>query len=226
MKSNFEKYKLELDALIRDGDMLYLALIKECVPNQFDGAYKEKLVDAQYEKLLKKIPRFASAFQTWYSEAHSVIKQLIPDRLPDFVKLYEKPKTRKELTASSYVIEDYLQNITVSRGGYVIVSLSTVIPLFEQQLEILKAALGRFESSLFDIKQLVHADLLDSELDAARILQKNKFYRAAGAITGVVIEKHLTQVCMNHNLQATKKNPTISDLNDWRFQAPSANNAA
>lgn len=38
---------------------------------------------------------------------------------------------------------------------------------FRQQQAILNAVKQRFESSLFDIKQLVQADLFDSELDAA-----------------------------------------------------------
>jgi len=87
----------------------------------------------------------------------------------------------------------------------------------------------RFESSLFDIKQVVQADLFDSELDAARELNKNKFTRGAGAIAGVVLEAHLSQVCDNHQVKITKKSPTISNLNDalkdnnvievpdWRF---------
>lgn len=228
MKSNLEKYKAELDALVHTGTLLFTALQHECLPEQFEAAYKERL-GGGYEEFINTLPRFASDFQKWYSESHAVIKQLIPDRLSDFVRLYEKPKNRREITGSSYVIEDYLQGITVTRGGQTLVSLGSAIAPFEQQLAILKSAQGRFKSSLFDIKQLVQADLLDSELDAARLLQKNKFYRAAGAIAGVVIEKHLAQVCVNHSVPITKKNPAISDLNDllknssvievpqWRF---------
>ncbi len=88
---------------------------------------------------------------------------------------------------------------------------------------------GRFESTLFDIRQLVQADLFDSELGAAGELAKNKFTRPAGALAGVVLERHLGQVCDNHAIKLSKKNPTISDLNDalkeanvidvpqWRF---------
>jgi hypothetical protein len=75
----------------------------------------------------------------------------------------------------------------------------------------------------------VQADLFDSELDAAEELAKKKFTQAAGALAGVVLEHHLAQVCENHKITITKKNPTISDLNDllkaanvietadWRF---------
>ncbi len=82
------------------------------------------------------------------------------------------------------------------------------------QLSILMSIKSRFESSLFDIKQILQADLFDSELSAAKELVKNGFLRGAGAMTGVVLEKHLEHVCLNHKIVISKKNPTISDLND------------
>lgn len=60
----------------------------------------------------------------------------------------------------------------------------------------------------------MQADLFDSELEAAKELNKNKFSRGAGAIAGVVLEKHLTQVLLNHNLKITKSHPSISELNN------------
>ncbi len=76
------------------------------------------------------------------------------------------------------------------------------------------AAKRRFESSLFEIKQLVQADLLDSEIGAAQELHKSGFLRAAGAVAGVVLEKHLGQVCDNHQITISKKHPGIADLNE------------
>jgi hypothetical protein len=73
---------------------------------------------------------------------------------------------------------------------------------------------ARFDTSLFDIRQLVQADLFDSELEAARELAKHGFVRAAGAVAGVVLEKHLAQAATNHNVRMTKKHPTLSDFND------------
>ena len=37
--------------------------------------------------------------------------------------------------------------------------------------------------------------------------------RAAGAITGVILEKHLSVVCQNHDIVSRKKNPSINDFN-------------
>ncbi len=147
-----------------------------------------------------------------------LVRQPLPDRLSDFVRHYEKPKPRKDITHENYVIEDYLQGLHVNRtqGAWKekVVGPDSAILRFRQQLAILKSVKARFESSLFDIRQLVQADLFDSELDAAEELTKKKFMRAAGALAGVVLERHLAQVCENHAINVAKKEPTISDLND------------
>jgi hypothetical protein len=180
---------------------------------QHKGEVTKQIKDALGDKaddFIKKLPRFTSGYQTWYSEAKAVVRQLIPDRLADFVRHYERPSNRKILQYDNYTIEDYLKGL--SRGN--VVHMDAGIALMEQQFLILKSAKQRFKSSIFDIRQLVAADLYDSEVDAARSLLKNKFLRAAGAISGVILENHLAQVCENHDLKLTKKNPTISDFND------------
>jgi hypothetical protein len=138
-------------------------------------------------------------------------RQLLPDRLDDLARHYEKPKSRKEITQENYRIEDYLQGLTASRGYKKVVGLECAIPHFEQQLAILKAVKARFDSSLFDIKTLVQADICDSEIEAARELAKNGYLRASGAVCGVVLETHFGQVLQMHNVTLSKKNPGISD---------------
>ena len=78
----------------------------------------------------------------------------------------------------------------------------------------MKAIRERFRSSLFDIRQLAQADLFDSELGAAKELADNKFTRAAGVLAGVVLERHLKEVCGNHGLTLRRKAPQFSHLND------------
>jgi hypothetical protein len=60
----------------------------------------------------------------------------------------------------------------------------------------------------------VQADLFDSELDAGTELLKNGFTRAAGALAGVVLERHLAQVCDDHKVTIAGKTPTLAVLND------------
>ena len=61
--------------------------------------------------------------------------------------------------------------------------------------------------------EVLQADVFDSELESARELLKKGYIRAAGAIAGVVLEKHLGHVCGKHNLKTRKKHPTINDFN-------------
>lgn len=213
---NIEKYKNDLEFLIKKGDNLTLSMKYACYPDNMGKQIKKAFEDDEKaDKFIKDMLPFNKEYQSWYSEALVLIKQLLPDRLSDFIKLFEKPKTRKKIEYGDYVIEDYLQGLIIKKTyGETVVGPEAALSQFDQQLNILKSIERRFESSLFDISQLVQADLFDSELDAAKELIKNKFLRGAGAIAGVVIEKHLSQVLLNHNLKITKKNPSISDFND------------
>lgn len=215
MISNLDKYKKDLDTLIDNGVDLLNAMQYECQPDEFETQAKKIIKDKdKYDKFVKTLPKFNEGYQQWYSESLIVIKLLLPGRLGDFIRLFEKPKTqRKAISYENYVVEDYLQGLVVTRGYDRIVEASAAIPKYNQQLNILKSVKKRFESSLFDIEQLVQADLFDSELEASVELNKNGFGRAAGAIAGVVLESHLLQVCKNHNLEVSKAT-TISTLND------------
>jgi hypothetical protein len=196
MTKNVERFKGDLEKLIALGDQLGIAMQHECFPAELEKAVKKELGDKTSE-VLKALPPFAETYQRWYSEAIALLRQLLPDRLPDFTRHYEKPKPRKDLTNENYRIEDYLQglNVTIGYEKKKVVGLDAAIPHFRQQLAIVKAAKVRFDSSLFEIRQLVQADLFDSELEAAEGLIKFKFARAAGALAGVVLEGHLAQVC-------------------------------
>ena len=211
---NADRYTKDLDSLLRQGTQLQNAIQYECFSEEFARTAKEQFGE-QAEKLIKGLPSFKEDYQAWYSEAKALVRQLLPDRLSDFTRYYEKPKSRKETTYANYVIEDYLESLTITRmGGSRVVGPDAALPRFSQQLSIVNSIRERFRSSLFDIQQLAQADLFDSELDAARELAKNKFTRAAGALAGVVLERHLKEVCNNHGVKIRKRNPQISDLND------------
>lgn len=233
MGSNIDRYKKDFDRLRQRGELLDQAFSYYAYEEEYEAAViKHFKNDKKATKAhLDALPDFKNSYQSWYSEAIVLLKQLLPDRLNDFIRLYEKPKGRKDIGFENYRIEDALQGLQITRysGSEVVADSRSAIPHFKQQVAILDSLEGRFESSLYDIRQLVQADLLDSELDAARELLKHKFMRAAGAVAGVVLEKHLLEVCTNHNLKVTKKHPTIADLNDllknadvigtaeWRF---------
>ena len=215
MTPNLEKYKKDLSALIALGEQLFMAIQFECYPEETEKELAKRL-KSEAKDVLANLLSFRESYQTWYSEAKALIRQVLPDRLSDFVRHYEKPKPRKDISYENYRIEDYLQGLTITRGynKEKVVGPDAAVPLFRQQLNIVKAVKARFESSLFDIRQLVQSDLFDSELESAGALAKSGFNRAAGAVAGVVLEKHLGQVCENHHIKVSKRNPTIGRSQD------------
>jgi len=115
MISNLEKYKKDLEQLIIEGDSLFHAIQFECYPKEFKTQVKKAFDEKSYLQMVNNLPLFSEKYQDWYSESLSIIKLLLPDRMNDFVKLYEKPKGRKKVEYGTYVIEDYLQGLRVTR---------------------------------------------------------------------------------------------------------------
>ena len=213
---NIDRFRESLKALISRGDDLHNSMQYSSRKEEFVERLQKIIPDkGEQEAFLKALPDFHELYEPWYSEALVVVRQLLPDRTSNFISFYEKPKARKSIQYGNYVIQDYLQHLTTSdHWGNVAVGMSAALPQFRQQLAILKAVRARFDSSLFEIRQLVQADIFDSEIDAARELLKNRFVRAAGAMVGVVLERHLRQVCDDHAVEVRSKHPTISTLND------------
>jgi hypothetical protein len=212
MSTNLDRYRSDLDALIELGDNMYADL-------QARYLEKEGKLSKEQKESAKKIRgTFEVEYQKWYTEASAVIHQLVPDRLAEFEDLYKGDGKRKAVNAINYTVQDWLNGMRAGNKNYSkekhFDDFATVTMRFATQLQILKTASRRFESSLLDIRQLVQADLLDSEIDSARELVKQRFLRAAGAVAGVVLEKHLGRVAANHSIPVRKKHPTISDLND------------
>lgn len=171
-------------------------------------------------------------YQVWYTQALPVVRLLLPDRFEEFEEYYWK-KDRTQLTYSTYTIRDFCLGTPVPTAPASMkptFSADTVARAkFRMQLAILEAAESRLNSQLHDLQGVIQAELFDSQLDAADELLQAGHYRAAGAVAGVVLEKHLRQLCRAHNVAVKKKNPTIGDLNEalkaakvyptkvWRF---------
>lgn len=231
MSSSIDRYRKDFERLQKTAVQIERAFAYLCHGKRYEEAVLESCDGDQKaaKAHLDALPDIKRSYQSWYSECIVLLKQLLPDRLNDFVRLYEKPKNRKEIDFESYRIEDALQGLKVTKAGTTVVDHSAALPHIRQQVAILDSLKARFESSLYDIRQFVQADLLDSELDAARELLKHKFTRAAGAVAGVVLEKHLAAVCAARGIKPAKKDPGIADLNEalkntgaigtpeWRF---------
>ncbi len=230
--ANLQKYKDDFKKLIAQSELLLFSLANELEINVvIDNGVEKKELKKYLEEKELTLSDFKSEYETWYSEALEVIKQVLPSRYEDFKRLYKDEKRKdKDTDYLTYTMSDYMIGIRKTRGWEdVVVDTKAAFPKFQQQMKILKAAERKFESSLFEIKQLLQADIFDSEIDTARELLKNGYIRAAGAVTAVVLEKHLQQVSASHNVTVKAKNPSISDYNEvlkkaqvvdvpmWRF---------
>ena len=150
------------------------------------------------------------SYQRWYSKALVVIGQLLPNRLEYFVGLNDYKEKRKEILLSNYRIADMLRGAEFPATDRP-TAKEHAFKLFKQQLIILAAAKESFDSSVFEIKQILLADLLDSVLCAARDFYKKGDIRAAGAMAGVVLEQHLRIVLKAHSVHMCKKSISIND---------------
>ena len=215
---DIKKYESDLSKLIRLGVRLAAGL-----RDRIEDAGKTRGHGDSHNEQTKEEPTivFETHYQGWYTEAYALIKQLLPDRLEEFKELYMGRGNSDPTDSRDYNIQHWLRGIRSPQinDGYArekrlfqdieIAGLRT-----QSQVQILRSVRGIFKSSLFDIRQMVQADIFDSELEAASALSKQGFTRAAGSVAGVVLEKHLSQVVTNHNLTINKQNPTISDFNN------------
>lgn len=201
MTSKRDAIRGELDRLILQGDLLWLAMAVE-------GGDIGEDVSKRVEESSVTLPTFREDYEPWYSIALLVVKQVLPERLDDFVAQYKNDK-RKAITYSTYTISDYLLALTLVSG----VGPADAIPKFRKQANILKSAASVLDSSLADLAGVLQADLFDSELQAAGELAKQGFIRGAGAMAGVVLERHLAHVCGAHEQTTRKRHPGINDFN-------------
>ena len=211
MGINIDDVKVRLKELTRKGHLLYFSLLYEDL-NDAERKHLAKMFESQGFDVNEAI-EFNTNYEVWYSEALTSIKLLLPDRLNDFIQLYKNDK-RKGIDPSTYTISDAILGITGSRGDALIFKRSTALPKMQQQVSILESAAKTIESVMYSMQFSLRADLFDSELDAANELLKAGFFRATGAMSGVVLEKHLAQVCIQHGIAIKKKSPTINEFNE------------
>jgi hypothetical protein len=144
------RYREDLKTLIGRGENLQRSMAVK-----IDPALKETFGKGEID--WKTVPDFHDHYQQWYSEAHRLISQLLPDRRSDFEALYRPQGNRKTLTNENYTILDYLKSLIVKDSfKKEIVGLQAAWELFNQQLNIVRSIEGRFQSSLYDIRMYTY----------------------------------------------------------------------
>ena len=165
---------------------------------------------------LENLMRFGDDYQKWYTRATKIIDSIAPDRSQEFASYYRTDPKRKELGVMNYVIQDLVNGYAplpdrFGKKPYDELGITKIRLL--NQMQILASVASRLDHVLADVRGALLAELEDGELRAAeKLLSVN--LRAAGALAGVVLERHLQRVAENHGIVIKKKDPTIADLND------------
>ena len=213
MSERVKRFRDELKTLIRDGSHLAYAMQFHSYGDAFkDQLRRDKKSEEEIQRFIENLPNFFREYQVWYTKAQAVIKQVLPDRLADFISFYELSTARRKAEKNNYVIRDFLQEVRIAENRHVSADIASVNLKFQQQINIVGAAKDCLDSTLMDLTAILHADFFDTEVEGASALAKAGHFRAAGVICGVVIEKHLQHVCSVHNITVKKKNPGISDF--------------
>lgn len=209
--------KKDLKELILQGH--YVKYYEYEINKKISDKEKEVLEkNESYQLFKKKIITSNSAYQSWYSKASQAIKQLQPDRLDEFKRLYiHDKKNLNDISFITYGISDYYLGLSVTKGWEakeVVNPFNTFSSKIELQIQILNSCYDTIDSKLMNIEGVLQSELFESELEMAKDLLKKKHTRLSGALSGITLEIHLKKVCINHDIKFRKANPTITDFNE------------
>lgn len=144
-------------------------------------------------------------YQKWYSASRSIIAKNQPNRLHEFDELYF-PSGKNAVPG----IKRFLENRYVTKDEQF-----RMIEFINAQFEILSAVPVHLQYSIYDIELTTYSILMDDEIEAARYLLSKGFYRSAGALAGVTLERHLKNLLRKHTPPIKyKEKDMLATLND------------
>ncbi len=146
-----------------------------------------------------------SLYQHWYSAARTLLYKNQPSRIEEFETAY-LPSGKNAAPGIKQLI-----------GGRYVTKPEQfkLMDLIKTQYDIIAAVPTHLKYSIFDVELTVYSVLMDDEITAAQYLHKNGFLRAAGALAGVILERHLKNLLRKHTPPIKyKEKDMLSQLND------------
>ena len=155
-----------------------------------------------------RIPNdFIIDYHQWYASILALIEANMPSRLNEVIGLHERDHRKKD---GEQRIVDYLNH-----GRFSETEQYRIAQYITQLAAIVCSIPHYMESRLFDIEIAVANHYVGDQLREAEILLKAGHVRAAGAIAGVLLERHLRLLCDHHTPPITYGvKDGISKLND------------
>jgi len=152
------------------------------------------------------------SYHTWYAKAFRIVNRFLPERIKEFQLYYEIDPKRKELMYGNYSIQYYFSNVIPNKTRYPNFNSTNQAKLcLANQLAILNSINKNIDEFVFNIDDSIYYEYQEDELEAAKTVLKVNV-RAAGALCGVVIEKHLKRLLGSRILEIRTKHPGIVDL--------------
>jgi len=200
--------------VIKESDLLVPYFLKNLIAN-YPEYFNEKTI-ADIGENFRSIngSSFETKYQQWYTKCLILLSVAMPERKTEFVRLYEPDPKRKELSLINYTILDAIHG--VSRGN---AKPPHALTNVQSQIAIMKSLGEVIDDKLYALKSLIENEVFESELDSSKYLLDKGFNRSAGAICGVLLEKHLSTMCEVHKIGISKKGPSISDYNAELYKA-------
>jgi hypothetical protein len=132
------------------------------------------------------------------------MKALALDRYAEFQSFYLVDPRYPWADTDTYVIQDYFRGRESDDGGM------DTVRSFKNQLAILKSVADRLAWSSLDTADQAERGLQLAFLETARDLMKID-ERAAGVLTGTVLETYLKKLAATHKLRFRKQAPSIRE---------------
>lgn len=180
------------------GDRIRKRIPEKRYPGGFildDLKFEEDRVEPERRPLPTNI---RGIYQQWYSASRVILAKNQPDRLAEFDNSYY-PK-----------IKDIVEESHMSKKEQF-----RLMDLINAQFDILAAVPSHLRFSVYDIELTAYSILMDDEIGAARHLLSKGFLRSAGALAGVILERHLKMLLKKHTPPIKyREKDGLSALND------------
>jgi hypothetical protein len=199
--------KQKVEALLEEGDNLLQAL--EAFGWQDSRSPRTtELTEAEaneistwFERTIPETALIPSAFiyqyHTWYAGCLAITEVSMPSRLKQLTNAHEN--------MLGFLKTEYITFSQQVAGAHHITQIRGIIGSVPQYVD----------ARLHDLELMVAQAYVGDQLNEAQALLKAGYIRAAGAIAGVLLERHLKLLCDRHN--PALKYPTtaaIAKLND------------
>ena len=97
MSGKTKKFEKQLSDLISRGIRLSMAIKHEYFRENVERQIIDEFGEDKLGEHIGNLPDFKEQYQLWYSEALSLVKQVLPDRLDDFTSYYKYSRVREPL---------------------------------------------------------------------------------------------------------------------------------